>query len=240
MIFGSLFAGIGGIDLGLERAGMACAWQVERDPYCRRVLAKHWPTVPRFEDVHRVGSHNLAPVDLICGGFPCQPVSVAGNQKAQNDERWLWPEFARIIREMGPRFALMENVPGLLVRGHGDVLGDLAEIGYDAEWDCLPASAFGAPHLRDRVFILAYAIGVRRNEDGIFPGKFDPAWRETQLGQFGGMARPESWGETHADNLRNDDGIPGWLDRAKALGNAVVPQVAEWIGRRIMGACADA
>ncbi len=122
MRFGELFAGIGGIGLGLERAGMEVRWHVEKDEYCRRVLAKHWPDVARYEDVKDVGAHNLEPVDLICGGFPCQPVSVAGKRKAQDDERWLWPEFSRILRELRPRYALMENVPGLLVRVFGDVL----------------------------------------------------------------------------------------------------------------------
>ena len=157
MRVGSLFSGIGGFDLGLELAGHEIVWQVENEPYCRKVLAKHWPDVPCYEDIHDCGAHNLKGVDVICGGFPCQPVSVAGKQLAQDDERWLWPEFARIIRELRPRYALVENVPGLLVRGMGDVLGDLAELGYDAEWGCVSAASVGAPHLRSRVFIVAHA-----------------------------------------------------------------------------------
>ena len=140
MRVGSLFSGIGGFDLGLERAGHEIVWQVENDAYCLKVLAKHWPDVPCYEDVHDVGAHNLEEVDVICGGFPCQPVSVAGKQRGQDDERWLWPEFARILRELRPRYALVENVPGLLVRGLGDVLGDLAELGYSAEWGCVSAA----------------------------------------------------------------------------------------------------
>ena len=131
---GSLFSGIGGFDLGLERAGMRVVWQVENDAYCRKVLAKHWPDVPCYEDIHDCGAHNLEEVDVICGGFPCQPVSVAGKQLAQDDERWLWPEFARLVGELRPRHVFVENVPGILVRGLGDVLGDLAALGYDAEW----------------------------------------------------------------------------------------------------------
>src|SRR5512139_2392629 len=96
---GSLFSGIGGLELGLERAGMAVRWQVEIDPYCRKVLAKHWPDVARYEDVRDVGRHNLEPVDLICGGFPCQPVSLAGKRMGDGDDRWLWPEFIRVVRE---------------------------------------------------------------------------------------------------------------------------------------------
>src|SRR3990167_9586052 len=148
--FGSLFAGIGGLDLGLERAGWRCRWQVEIDPFCQRVLAKHWPDVARHGDVRSSPLADTERVDLICGGFPCQPVSHDGHQLVEADERWLWPDFARCIRALRPRFILLENVTGLLARGFGQVLSDLARIGYDAEWESLPASAFGAPHRRER------------------------------------------------------------------------------------------
>lgn len=163
LIFGSLFAGIGGLDLGLERAGMRCAWQVEIDDYATRVLCKHWPDVPRFRDVRSVGLHNLPAVDLICGGFPCQPHSTSGRRRAGADERDLWPEYARIIRELRPRYVLAENVPGLLSsddgRFFGAILRDLAQLGYDAEWSMLPACALGAPHTRERVFIETSRVG---------------------------------------------------------------------------------
>lgn len=162
----SLFAGIGGLDLGLERAGMTVIGQVEIDPFCRRVLAKHWPTVERHDDVRTTvdwwRSTVRPPLDLIAGGFPCQPVSVAGRGLAQADERWLWPEFANILRHLRPRYAILENVPGLLGRGVGDVLADLAALGYDTEWDCVPAAAVGAPHIRDRWFCLAHTNGERQ------------------------------------------------------------------------------
>jgi len=158
MKFGSLFSGIGGMDLGLEWAGMTCIWQVEIDEYCQRVLQKHWPDVPKYGDIYNVGKHNLETPDLICGGFPCQPVSFAGKQKGIEDERWLWPEFYRVVLELRPRYILVENVPGLYHQGFGEIITDLAEGGYDAEWDCIPASAFGAPHKRERVFIVAYSI----------------------------------------------------------------------------------
>lgn len=155
--FGSLFTGIGGMDLGLERAGWECKWQVEIDPYCRQVLAKHWPDVPRFEDVRGVTGDQLEPVDLIAGGFPCQDVSQAGKRTVGIDgaRSGLWSEFARIIRVLRPRLVLVENVPGLAVRGLGRVLGDLAALGYDAEWSCISAADVGAPHLRRRIFLLA-------------------------------------------------------------------------------------
>ena len=158
MTFGSLFAGIGGLDLGLERAGMECQWQVEIDPFCRKVLAKHWPDVRRYEDVRTVGADELKPVDLVAGGFPCQDVSIAGKQAGikEGTRSGLWSEYYRVICELRPRFVLVENVPGLLVDGLGRVLGDLAEAGYDAEWQVLSAADMGANQMRKRVFIVAY------------------------------------------------------------------------------------
>src|SRR6266576_2094213 len=100
--FGSLFAGIGGLDLGLERAGWTCRWQVEINPFCRRILAQHWPTVERYGDIRTLDLERVERVDLICGGFPCQPVSVAGKRLAQADARWLWPEFSRVVRALRP------------------------------------------------------------------------------------------------------------------------------------------
>ena len=233
MTVGELFAGIGGLGIGLERAGMTVKWQVEKDDFCRRVLAKHWPDVTRYEDVCDVGAHNLEPVDLICGGFPCQPVSLAGKGLAQADERWLWPEYARIIRELRPRFALMENVPGLLVRGFGDVLGDLAEIGYNAEWEVLPAAAFGARHIRNRAFVLAYprCDGLETRDGQAQEGRGQSVFRNAPPPK--GAIR---WDLTESPILRGDHGIPDRVDRLRALGNAVVPQVAQWIGERIMEA----
>jgi len=117
--FGSLFTGIGGIDLGLERAGWECKWQVEIDEFCQKILAKHWPNVPKFGDVRQIKEGQLEHVDLIAGGFPCQPVSTAGKRKGREDERWLWPEMARIVRMVRPRFVLVENVPGILSVNRG-------------------------------------------------------------------------------------------------------------------------
>jgi DNA (cytosine-5)-methyltransferase 1 len=166
---GSLFTGIGGLDLGLERAGMTVRWQVERDPWCQRVLAKHWPDVPRYKNVENVGV-DLEPVDLICGGFPCQPVSQAGQQKGTDDDRWLWPEFQRIVGLLRPRYVLVENVPGLFTAngGHafGEVIGGLADSGYDCEWSVLSAADVGAPHRRKRVWIVAYSTSNRWGSRG--------------------------------------------------------------------------
>ena len=163
MRIGSLFSGIGGLELGLERAGCgSVVWQVERDPFCRSVLAKHWPSAVRFDDVCAVGLDNLPPVDIICGGFPCQDLSYAGKGAGLAGERsGLWREYARIVRELRPRFVVVENVSALLARGLGDVLGDLAALGYDAEWHCVRASDVGAPHRRERLFVVAYCNGGR-------------------------------------------------------------------------------
>jgi DNA (cytosine-5)-methyltransferase 1 len=157
---GSLFSGIGGLELALESLGMRTVWQVECDRYARRVLWQHWPIVPKYEDVCAVGAANLCPVDVICGGFPCQGISDAGLRLGLDDPRsGLWREFARVVRELRPRYVFVENVAALRVRGLGRVLGDLAEIGYDAEWDCVRAADVGAPHLRNRLFLLAYSGG---------------------------------------------------------------------------------
>ena len=161
MTVGSLFTGIGGLDLGLERAGMRIVWQSEIDPYASRVLAKHWPTVPNLGDVTAVDWSTVDRPDLVCGGFPCQPFSTAGSRKGADDPRHLWPHFATCLRLVRPRWALLENVPGILTLGFGEVAADLAALGYDLEWECIPAAAVGAPHLRYRIFVVAHAGRVR-------------------------------------------------------------------------------
>jgi DNA (cytosine-5)-methyltransferase 1 len=348
MTFGSLFAGIGGFDLGFERAGLRCKWQVEIDPFCRRVLAKHWPAVHRHDDVRTFpdGDPEAFKVDVICGGFPCQDISLAGRRAGLKGERsGLWSEFARIIRVLRPQFVVVENVPGLLApekeeeqAAIGCVVGELAECGYDAEWACLPASAFGSTQQRFRVFIVAYSQGQRdgfrvlpkgwgqegegaghpvggahrldtdaavvgsqeewfgrRPEEEItaacggdsYP-RIDPdtdgvewgAWRQggadpfcevreatgqadanvercvggqgaTEGGDEGGERRSpgepdrrdspfvgSGWWGAEPEVVRMVHGLPRGLvrDAIRGLGNSVVPQVAEWIGRRLMEA----
>jgi len=154
--FGSLFAGIGGIDLGFERCGMQCKWQVEINDYAQKVLAKHWPKVHRERDIRECSVRNLDWVDVIAGGFPCQDISYAGLGAGLDGERsGLFFEAVRLVRELQPRAVVLENVAALLTRGLDRVLGTLAEIGYDAEWHCIPAAYVGAPHIRDRVFVIA-------------------------------------------------------------------------------------
>ena len=163
---GSLFSGIGGLELGLEHAtGGRVLWQVEKEKFCRDVLARHWPDAVRFDDVCTVGA-DLPAVDILCGGFPCQDVSLAGRRAGFGGERSsLWREYRRIAAILRPRFVVVENVPGLLTSrgGHdfAEVLGDLAALGYAARWDVFRASDVGAPHRRERLFVLAYRDGGR-------------------------------------------------------------------------------
>jgi DNA (cytosine-5)-methyltransferase 1 len=232
--FVSLFAGIGGLDLGLERAGHECVLQVELDPFCQKVLAKHWPDVRRIADVRDVAEADCEGADMIVGGFPCQPVSLAGKRLGVMDERWLWPEYERLLGVVRPRYALVENVPGLFHGGFGDVLSGLAALGYDAEWQVIPAAALGAPHHRERVFILAYPSGSRLQgcllEESLC---IQPRTSSAQLGNRD-IACGGWWFENRAD-LCVGDGVPTRMARriVKPVGNAVVPQVAEWIGRRL-------
>lgn len=241
LTFGSLFAGVGGLDLGFERAGLVCKWQVEIDPFARMVLEKHWPGVPKHDDVRTFT--DIEHVDVIAGGFPCQDVSNAGHRAGINGERsGLFFELMRIVRDVGPRYVLLENVSALLVRGMDRVLSELAASGYDAEWECLPASAFGAYHNRDRVFILAY-------RDGASPRVFEEqgARQKPQLQH----RRLVSHSACQSRLERNDrfedeprvarmvDGFSAPVDidrRAKGCGNAIDPRVAEWIGRCIVAA----
>lgn len=175
MKFGSLFSGIGGLDLGLERAGMTCVWQSEIDPYASRVLAKHWPNIPNLGDINGINWNRVPAIDVICGGYPCQPFSYAGHRNGTDDPRHLWPRFFDAVRILRPRFALLENVPGHLSLGFGQVLADLASIGYNTQWDCIPAAAVGAPHLRDRVFVIAtpQTVGMDTNSDSDPDGTFN-------------------------------------------------------------------
>jgi DNA (cytosine-5)-methyltransferase 1 len=233
MTFGSLFAGIGGFDLGFERAGLKCEWQVEIDPYCRRVLAKHWPDVRRHDDVRTFPPEGEWGVDVICGGFPCQDISEAGKWLGLDGERsGLWREFARIIRVVRPRLVVVENVSALLFRGLGDVLADLAGLGFDAEWGVLPLCALGAPHTRERVFIVANAD--RRDLRASGPDQMEVAPTGFSDLRPRGPGQLENWWTTQPEPCSVVYGLPGIVDRLRPYGNTVSPVAAEWIGRRLM------
>ncbi len=213
----------------------------EIEPYCRAVLASHWPSIPVYDDVRTLNADRLASdgivVDAICGGFPCQDISHAGFGAGLAGERsGLWFEFARLIGELRPRYVIVENVAALLDRGMGTVLGDLSRIGYDAEWSVVSACAVGAPHVRRRVFIVAYP-------DSIY-GR--PRVRHSAAREYGALQaldRPQGPRAGFRARLANPsalyggaDGLPYGRERNRAIGNAVAPDVAELIGRAIMRA----
>lgn len=225
---------MGGLDRGLEAAGHTVAWQVEREPYCRQVLDTHWPDVPKFDDVRTCGAHNLERVDCIAGGFPCQDISVSGPGVGLAGARsGLWSEFARIVGDLRPRLVLVENVAALLTRGMGTVLGELAGLGFDAEWSDLSACAVGAPHMRRRVFIVAYADGEHGR-----PGLRDSvarAFRPLQAvhGFEGARARASARLADPSALYRGADGVPHRRERNRAIGNAVHYDVGRWLGERL-------
>lgn len=276
-----LFSGIGGFELGLERAGMRIIAMCEIDEYCRNVLHHHWPKVPIFTDIRELSGRTFNPprnkprrfpvIDVICGGFPCQGISEAGLRQGLQDPRsGLWREYARIIGEIRPKYVIVENVSEILRDGYGmgEVLGDLAKIGYDSEWHSIPALAVGADHIRERIWIIAYPDSTR----------LEPVYergRQQCTAQMG-----QDVAETSADAIserprrrmqtrtlredaraispwlglalstatpfpgldgagspvlgRGENGIPDRVDRVMSLGNAVVPQIPEMIGRAII------
>jgi DNA (cytosine-5)-methyltransferase 1 len=269
-----LFSGIGGFSLGLERTGgFRTVAFCEIEPFCQRVLAKHWPEVPIYDDIRELTGARLAAdgiaVDVICGGFPCQDISVAGRGAGIEGARsGLWSEYARLVRELRPKFVIVENVAALLGRGLDRVLGDLAEIGFDAEWHCIPAAAVGAPHFRDRVWIVAnpgdcghgldvQSLSERRCNaapyawgDGAFQsvahahggnglgrsGAVQVGWggRASEVTQDGDAAGAE-WAVEPAVG-RVAYGVSHRLERLTALGNGLVPQIPELIGKAILEA----
>lgn len=297
----SLFAGIGGFDLGLQRAGFDISAQVEIDPFCTKILEKHWPGVDRYEDITKIEEFPKA--DIICGGFPCQDISVAGKGAGLSGDRsGLWTEALRAICMVRPKYAIMENVAALCNRGLSIILGSLAESGYDSEWDCLPARAFGAPHQRDRLFVVAYPMLHREPFDAVEgrhalveaieikpepsrsgelsgeitntishklrqqqrrrggssgqgasePGDNGPIGHNSNTSKLGlsrrtvlsatafeaRRFRPEGdnpW-STESRICGVAHGVPNRIHRIKALGNAVIPQIPEFIGNCILEA----
>jgi DNA (cytosine-5)-methyltransferase 1 len=304
-----LFSGIGGFSLGLERAGMRTAAFCEIDPHARKVLNKHWPDVPVFTDVSTLSKDDLnEQIDVIAGGFPCQDISTAGLGAGLSGSRsGLWFQFHRLIKEIQPRYAIIENVSALRSRGLDKVLWSLAEIGYDAEWHCIPASAVGAPHRRDRIWIVAYprhrgrgnvwAFEGGENSQGEWPTNTSalnrPSSEPTFVANTQSVIRDERGRSEHScagevqqpsgrtrsvladtkcGGLQSGDeqiahptailsgkicsdsrehnskgiwrsepnvgrvahGVPNRAHRLKQLGNAVVPQIPELIGRAIM------
>ncbi len=241
---GSLFSGIGGIELGLEWAGgFETAWQVEINPFCQKVLAKHWPNVPCHADVREVGAHNLGKVDIISGGFPCQDISVAGKQAGLAGKRsGLWFEYARIVRELEPRWVLIENVAALKTHGADQVLSDMEQANYTCWPLVVGAWSVGATHRRNRTWILCHSNStdafanelvrreLHRNEWSMAEAFQEGCRRISQLVPRGRV----SGADAYTRIVRESDGIPGGVDRLTALGNAVVPLIPALIGQFVL------
>ena len=235
---GSLFSGIGGFDLGLERSfkkhSIDCkiAWQVEQNKYCQTILRKHWPDAKIYDDVRDITKNNVSLVDILIGGFPCQDISIAGKQGGIHAEKsGLWWEMLRIISELRPRIVVLENVSNIIRLGGLDVLGSLAAIGYNAEWTIISARMFGAPHLRKRWFCVCYPS----DSDGSFIQRAGKPCGIQEKESDSDMSIYRSgygyWRKTEVVSplCHVDDGIPDRLARLRALGNAIVPQCSEWV-----------
>jgi DNA (cytosine-5)-methyltransferase 1 len=254
---GSLFSGIGGFDLGFERAGMQIAWQVEIDSFCQSVLAKHWPNVSKYRDIKEIKEGELQKVDLICGGFPCQPFSVAGKQRGKEDDRYLWPEMLRIIQDVRPRWVVGENVPNITRLALDNVISDLERENYTCQTFRLAACSLKGSHKRERIWIVAYS-----NSSGLqgygglqeHPNQFHTEQRGSTINrerQFepclgGNVDGVSSWLDKYPsvalkgekqytyEPPRIAHNIPERINRLKALGNSVYVPLVELIGRSIM------
>ena len=272
---GSLFSGIGGLDLGLERAGMRVVWQSEIDPYACRVLNKHWPEVVNHGDIKKINWQEVERPDVICGGYPCQPFSTAGKRRGEEDPRHLWPWVKQVISELRPRYAILENVRGHLSMGGDSVIADLTALGYDTEWHIISAASVGAPHRRDRIVIIAHTNDTRSrtpqcgtdyhgktqvkkvqhfsqcrisghsadvaNDDSERHGvkRASETTRQARIFGADNTSREAAnvsrqWWSSEPNVGRVANGVPSRVDRLRGLGNAVVPQVAELIGRMVI------
>jgi DNA (cytosine-5)-methyltransferase 1 len=261
-----LFSGIGGFSLGLEAAGMKTVAFCEQDKFCQKILARHWPTLPIHSDITELNGYEYrGTVELVCGGFPCQPFSISGKQRGAEDDRALWPEMLRVIREVAPRWVIGENVSGIIPMELDTVLSDLEGEGYTCWTFVLPASSVDAPHRRDRAWIVAHANNRQRNSKNqeIRPRRDAPVasgkvvahaqskrmegYRAVRVeepqasvgkglsGRDSSGGEPRIW-EPEPNVGRMANGIPNRSHRIKALGNAVVPPLVAEIGRIVMEA----
>ena len=259
-----LFSGIGGFSLGLESTGhFETAAFCEIEPYCQKVLKKHWPDVPIFDDIRQLKGTDIGTIDIITGGYPCQPFSVAGKQKAEQDPRHLWPEYFRLIKELRPTWVIGENVSGHIKLGLDSVLEDLASEGYSTRTFSISASSIGANHKRERVWTVANSSSIANAMRGIDNSlsKESRSWSYYEgrgRGNANGISHPstnerldsedvadtnskrqqelecESWWESEPRVGRVAHGIPKRVDRLKTLGNAVIPHIPYYIGQAIV------
>jgi len=257
-IFGDICAGIGGFSLGFERAGMKCAYQIEKDHFCQAVLTKHWPDVPKWKDLLEIKKGELPAVDLMAGGIPCQPHSAAGKQKGAADDRNLWPAYFQIIKWNKPKWIIIENVPGIKHTIFDNLVFDLEGISYAVSTLNIPVAGFNAPHLRYRYFIVGHAdrtrleIGKIKQENiqqkqpasigaSLSQRKITDtdrqqcAWTPEIAEQAGRQCtQGRNWWAAEPSLDRVVDGFPGRVVQCKALGNSIAPQIAEWLGRIIL------
>lgn len=243
-----LFAGIGGFSLGLEKTGgFETVAFCEIDKTCQKVLNKHWPDITVFKDVSKIWQDGRSlrdlektcfkNIDVITGGFPCQDISVAGKGEGLDGKRsGLWFEYKRLIQEIKPKYAIIENVANLRSKGLATVLKDLGEIGYDVEWNIISARSIGGIHLRERVFLITHSNNFRLRSTFTSKEEKQKWWTETTSSQRDLLQQARAF---EPRVCRSDAGFPSRVDRPrreriKQLGNSVVPQIAEWIGQRIL------
>lgn len=226
---GSLFSGIGGFELGAEKAGIKTIWNCEYEKHNQKILKKHFPHTEQYSDIRTMS--NPGYVDIISGGFPCQDISVAGNMEGIKGERsGLWSEMFRIIREVRPKYTIIENSPALLIRGFERVLLDLSQIGYNAEWQCISNFAFGYPHKRERIYAIAYSDKIRSQGNLWEGGCFDSVFKQWTPNTTDGYSMSKRIYQTPTcDDIRNGYGFQSWTHRVGSVGNAVNPTVAYYL-----------
>lgn len=226
---GSLFSGIGGFELGAEYSGIETLWNCEIEPFQRAILKKNFPNAKQYEDIRDLQSPGY--VDIISGGFPCQDISLAGKMEGiKGEHSGLWSEMFRVIREVMPKYVLIENVPALLIRGFEQVLCNLSEIGYNAEWQVISNFSFGYPHLRERLYVIAYSNSVGQKCDIHKHGDFNSIFKQWSSNPDNGYSLSERIYQIPACKVvRNGNGFRHWTHRVGSLGNAVNPTVAHYL-----------
>jgi len=229
---GSCFSGIGGFDLAARWAGIETLWQIENNEYCWKVLDRHFPNSKKYKDIKEVNPNELESVNIISGGFPCQPFSFAGKRRGKTDDRYVWPRMLEIIQLVKPSYVLCENVFGIINVALDQTIADLEAAGYTCETFIIPACALDAPHRRDRIWIIAYTgsqyiyspeIEARVNFEKI--RETAKEWHSIRF-IHRGVNQVEFFKADEPILCRNANGLPFELDRLKALGNAIVPQIA--------------
>lgn len=226
---GSLFSGIGGFENGAEMAGIETLWNCEIEKYQGKILELRFPNAERHTDITKATGFRY--VDIISGGFPCQDISLAGKREGIKGKRsGLWSEMCRIVREVGPKYVIVENSPALIISGLEQVLCDLSKIGYDSEWQCISNYAFGYPHKRERLYLIAYSDKIRQQRNLCQHGEFDPIFKKWTSDTSVGYTCAKRIFEIPAYSfVRNDDGFSHWTHRVGAIGNSVNPCVAKYL-----------